>query len=211
MSNLIPSLPEVSGRGISNATYLMFLLSNCLADWAKESPLSDGKNNLRFIVSIETDKLDDVHLSLSYTGPEGEIVIPAGYVGQVMTSKESKFCEKLPIFTNWDLSNKPPFSVITEKFKGLNDQTSLVEAVALAMHCVMVNSCEVATRISAALALSTSKGSAILFLRNKELYVTKIEIYVKDIVNFIEEQTELRSKELRQEVTSLICPKERKL
>lgn len=208
MSNETLPLPGTSNRGVCNATYLMILLDSCLADWAKESSLSAGKNNLRFIMSIETDKLDDVYLSLSYTGPDGEVVIPAGYVGQELTAKESKFCEKLPVFTSLDLRNKPPFSVIIDKFKNLNDQSSIVEAVAVALHCVMVNSCEVAPRVSAALA--TSNGSAILFLRNKELYVTKFEIYVKDIVKFIEEQTELRSVELRQEVTSLICPKERK-
>lgn len=193
--------------GVCNATYLMILLNNQLSKWANGQRINTTKSQLRFILSIESDQLSDVQLSLSYETNGKEEIIPAGYVGQRLSSKEAKFCTKLPYFTIWDLRNKPPYSVIIEKFKNLDDTTGIVEAVADGYHSIMVDSCNIAPGINASLA--TANGNAILFLRSQQLYVTKIELYVKDIMMFIKQIEERRTIEIRDQVKSILT-KEKK-
>lgn len=194
--------PGIPDRGIINATYMMIFLNAQLSKWAKDHHVNTEKAQLRFILSIESDKLDEVHLSLSYDEEDGEQVIHAGYVGQKLNDKERKFCEKLPVYTLRDLHQTPPYSVVKNKLDNLKDRTGIVEEVALGFHNILVDACDITGELSAAMA--TNNGSAILFLRNQELYVTKIEFYAKDIMNFLKGIENKRSLAIREAISSLV-------
>lgn len=193
---------HILDRTYSNSTYLMILMNNYLGKWASAHHLSIGKDRLRFILTMESDNLADVHLSLSYDGPNGEEIIPAGYVGQRLNKKEETFCKSLPHYTPIDLINKPPFDVVMNKFEYINDTTGIVETSAHALSSVMIDTCHLMEGVDGSLA--TANGSAILFLQNKELYVTKIELYVKDIMNFIMKLGFKRSTEIRNQIQSIL-------
>lgn len=181
----------------------MILLNGHLARWAKEHKLTTTISKLMFVMQIESEKLDDVYLTLVYDDGNKETSIAAGYVGQNLTAVEDKYCQKLPFFTDRDLIKTPPYEVIANgKLKNLKDDTGIVHQVALGFHNLMVDTCNLSPGITAALA--NNNGSAILFLRGNEEYVTKIEFYLKDIINFIRDIEQHRTETIRNSIKSLI-------
>lgn len=190
-------------RGIYNSTYLMILLNGHLAQWAKEHKLTTTISKLMFVMQIESEKLDDVFLTLVYDDGVNETSVAAGYIGQNLTDVEDKYCQKLPFFTDRDLIKTPPYEVITNgKLKDLDDSTGILHQVALGFHNLMVDTCNLSPGITAALA--NNNGSAILFLRDNEEYVTKIEFYLKDIIKFISNIEQQRTTTIRNSIKSLI-------
>lgn len=188
--------------GVFNSSYLMILLNTHLAAWAKDHKFTTTKTNLFFVIQIESDNLADAFLSLVYYDGKEERIIPAAYVGQKLTEQEKAFTSKLVKYTGRDLVKKPPHQVIINKLAGLNDQSDFVNQVAYCYQTLMVDTCEVAGGVEASLA--TSKGSAILFLRDHDDYITKFEFYTKDVVEFIQGIEEDLSAKVKDTVKSLI-------
>lgn len=202
--NKLVSQSEAPERGTFNTSYLMILLNTSLSDWAKKHKLTTSISSLMFVVQIESVKLDDIYLTLVYDDGNGnEKTVHAGYVGQTLTKKERKYCEKLPFFTGVDLNKKPPYDVIMKgRLSNLRDTTGILHCVALGFHNLMVETCNLSTGINGALA--TNNGTAILFVRDNDEYVTKIEFYLKDIINFINDIEKQRTETIRNSIKTLI-------
>lgn len=202
--NKLVAISDAPERGIFNSSYLVILLNSTLAAWAKNHKLTTSISSLMFVMQVESIKLDDVFLTLVYDdGAGNEKSISAGYVGQTLTSKEKKFCDKLPFFTGVDLNKNPPYEVITTgRLSNLKDTTGILHQVALGFHNLMIDSCNMSNGITAALA--TNNGTAILFIRDNEEYVTKIEFYLKDIINFINGIEQQRTETIRNSIKTLI-------
>lgn len=188
--------------GVFNSSYLMILLNTHLAEWAKQHKLTTGKTNLFFVVQIESDNMADAFLTLVYDDGIAERTVHAAYVGQKMSDKETKFCEKLNHYTGRDLVNKPPHKVIINKLANLNDKSDFVNSVAYCYQSLMVDTCALGNGLDASLA--TANGSAILFLRDHEDYVTKFEFYAKDVVDFITGIEQEQAAKVHQTIKTLI-------
>lgn len=188
-NNVIP--PQRIDRAVNNATYMMILLNGGLSDWANKFYANGDGSRLRFVVSQESDSIDDTYLSLSFEENGVEEIIPAGYVGQRLNEKEEAYCKKLPVLRAHDLCKSPPYVTVHRTLKSLKDHTGIVDEIATTYQTILTDTCEIAKSVTAALA--TANGSAILFLRHEQLYVTKIEFYTKDIIEFIKKIEERRS------------------
>lgn len=193
---------EEVDRGVFNSSYLMILLSQHLARWAKNHYLNTSLTKLMFVLQIESENLADVYLSLVYEDQDGERIIPAGYVGQRLSSVEKAYCEKLPKFTLSDLEKKPPISVMMKRFENLKDDTGIVLCVAECFSTLMVETCVTARSITAGLA--AKNGTAILFLRDNSEYVTKMEFHVEDIIKFINSINAENSDKIKQSVRNIL-------
>lgn len=202
--NKLVTHSEATERGIFNSSYLMILLNSSLAEWARSHKLTTSISSLMFVMQIESVKLDDVFLTLVYDDGNGnEKSVCAGYVGQTLTTKEMNFCKKLPFFTGVDLNKNPPYEVIvTGRLSSLKDNTGILHQVALAFHNLMIDTCNLGTGVNAALA--SNNGTAILFIRDNEEYVTKIELYLKDIIKFINDIEHQRTETIRNSIKTLI-------
>lgn len=190
-------------RGFYNASYMMLLLNSHLAQWAKEHKLNTPTNHLMFVTQIESTDMTDVYLSMVYFDGEKEHVIPAGYVGQKLTSKEEQFCKTLPYYTTHDLIRKPPYEIMmSSRLKDLKDKSGIVSTTAMALHSFMVETASVSEGIPAQLA--SGNGNAYLFIRDNEGTVTKMEFYLKDMSSFINKIDERRYEEIRQSIKGIL-------
>lgn len=190
-------------RGFYNMSYVMLLLNDRLAKWAKDHHLNTTKTSLMLVTQMESINLNDIYLTLSYFDGEQEHVIPAGYVGQALTDKEVTLTKDMPMYRTRDLIRKPPYEIIqTSRLKELEDKSGIVHEVGMALHNFMTETCDVGDGIRAKLACGN--GNAFLFIQDNQKVVTKMEFYLKDISLFLKKIDDERTSSIRHSIKDLV-------
>lgn len=193
-------------RGFYNTSYLLMLLNDRLATWAKEHRLNSSRNNkgyLMFVTQIESTSLTDVYLTLEYHDGEEIHQVPAAYIGQKVSKIERKGIGTIPLYTFKDLSTNPPYGVImTSRLSKFATGDQLLTNVALSIHNFMLESAGFCKTLKAKLACGN--GKVYLFIEDSTNQLTKIEFYIEDMVKFLKTHSDNCKQDVRDSVKNLI-------